>query len=81
VFLELKTKSAANETNLLESKERNIIANLLEFAISETTFCYRHNIAIENSSNLISTKFKNLSIALIVLDCKKSNVDRRALLF
>jgi len=40
MLIELKTKNVINKINLLKSKKRDIIINLLEFAINKTTFCY-----------------------------------------
>jgi len=81
VFAKSKIKSVASETNFLKSKKRDITTNLLKFAISETTlYCWR-DIITKNLSSSTFTKFKNLSITLIVLNCEKDNVDRRALSF
>jgi len=54
-----KIESVANEINFLKSKEKNVIINLLKFAISETTLYYRRNII---TKNLFSSTFIELKI-------------------
>jgi len=82
VLLKSIIKSVANKINSLELKERDITTSLLsKFAISEITLCCRYNIITKNSSNSTFIEFKNLSITLIVLNYKESNVNKQILLF
>jgi len=76
-----KIESVANEINFLKSKEKNVIINLLKFAISETTLYYRRNIITKNLFSSTFIELKNLLIILIVLNCEEDNVNKRVLLF
>jgi len=88
--LSLKLKNNLREIMLLKLKKCKIVNEinkfnlLLKFLIrfeNKTTSCCRRNIFTKSSFNLVFTKFKNLLITFVTLDCVNKVINKQISLF